>query len=183
MSAARASSNTTALKPWEISYIGTHSPSGYAGNPPYASVFVTISDPNTIFIASTRFGDAEFPSSTANCSVRWLTATDNPYGWINTCTDIYFGKWTVEVLKRNDTDWPSATENFLLGFTLTEAVILNSGTISKTWAGTGAFAVGENLGGSCGGSGVCNWGLEDEKRPVLVNQTLIETRCLAGTCE
>ncbi|KAK3374659.1 hypothetical protein B0H63DRAFT_480704 [Podospora didyma] len=189
--AALAAPNDTSLavKPWEISGVGTHSPSGYPANAPYSTLFVSISDPNHIVLGSTRFGDAAFPPSSVNCTVRWLGALENPYGWVNTCTDINHGKWTVEILPGVVTtsgpqSYSSPTTNFVLRFTLSEAVVLMTGTIYERFVGTAAFAVGDNMSGSCGGSGVCNWGLKETVvRPVLVNQTLVETRCLFGSCE
>ncbi|KAK0707091.1 hypothetical protein B0T26DRAFT_863663 [Lasiosphaeria miniovina] len=159
---AVAAPNTTtlSLKPWEISTLVTHSPSGYPGGAPYSTLFATISDPNNIFLGSTQFGDAVFAPSSVNCTVRWLGiagADDDPHGRAHQCSDMGHGKWTVEILPgvagdpavRSSPD--SATTNFALRFTLTEAVTLMTGTDTVT-------------------------------RPVLVNQTLVETRCLAGTC-
>lgn len=36
------------LKPWEVTTLGTGYPSGWAGNSPYLSVHISITDPNTI---------------------------------------------------------------------------------------------------------------------------------------
>lgn len=42
-------------------------------------------------------------------------------------------------------------------------------TVVKTFKGGDQFKVGTNLGGSCGGSGVCGWFLENP--PYEIQQT------------
>jgi hypothetical protein len=74
--------------------------------------------------------------------------------------------WTIEVIKNNDSSYPSPTEDFILKFTLTED--------NTTYIGSGHFAVGDNMAGNCGASGVCNWGLKTSSSPVLINQTIVE---------
>lgn len=184
---------TTSLEPWLITALSTHSPSGYPANHPYSRLFVTIADPNTITLGSTHFGDAAFPQSTANCTIRWLGVggAEDPRdgdGWINPCSETDSGKWSVQILKpaaeteRNG----SATTDFVLRFGLDEAVVLGNGGVARLrFEGEAAFRVGEgeNMGGACGGSGVCNWGLRREVVPVVVTQRLIESSCVAGTCE
>jgi len=175
------------LKPWEISTLSTHSPSGRSGNAPYSSLFVTITDPNTIPLGKTRYGEAAFPPSAANCTARWNSyAGEDPFGQIIPCEVENFnsGRWTMEIQKANATgNGASATRDFKLRFGLEESMILDEGIVSKRFVGTGGFAVGENLGIVCGGSGVCSTWLKEEGRPWLVGQEVRDTRCLVGVCQ
>jgi hypothetical protein len=96
--------------------------------------------------------------------------------------EVTTGKWSVEILEGSK----ATSTDFVLRFGLAEAVVLgNGGVVEYKFEGEAAFKVGagENMGGSCGGSGVCNWGLRGEVVPVLVNQTLVEKSCVAGECE
>lgn len=196
----------TPLLPWLIPRLSTHSPSGYPANHPYSRLSFAISDPNTITLGATRFGDAAFPPSAANCTVWWLGYTDTPRdsnprdgGWVNTCEPPagdggpLQGKWTFRVV--NGTAGGGVTTDFGLVVALEEAVVLgNGGIVAVRFEGEAQFRVGRagssgggedgtNMGGSCGGSGVCNWGLRGEMAPVEVRQRLVEVRCVAGTCD
>ncbi|GAB1321023.1 hypothetical protein MFIFM68171_11233 [Madurella fahalii] len=189
------------LAPWQITGLSTHSPSGYPANHPYSRLSVSIGDPNTITLGPTRFGDAAFPATNVTCTVWWLAHSEDPRDgpWVNTCSETRSGKWTVEIRRAADDDdnedddnhnndtGSSVTRDFVLRFGLSEAVVLGNGAVvSLRFRGEAAFAVGrgpdKNMEGACGGSGVCNWGLKDGVAPVLVNQTLVETRCVVGDC-
>jgi hypothetical protein len=186
--ATALSINTTGLQPWQIPSLSTFSPSGYPAGHPYPHLRFTVSDPNTVAVASTHFGPAEFLPSGANCTVWWLAETGDPTGtkdggrpWTNTCDfpswGSVAGKWTFQMLNG------SSTEGMTLRIMLEEAVILEDGSVVNVkWAGEAAFTVGGNMAGECGGSGVCYWGLKDEDAPVLVNQTLVEVKCVYGGC-
>ncbi|KAK5651823.1 hypothetical protein OQA88_11592 [Cercophora sp. LCS_1] len=179
-------SANTPLKPWEISTLSTFTPSGRAGNAPYSSLFLTITDPNTISFGTTRYGDATFPPSTTNCTIRWNAYTEEPYGWIIPCTTEYLnqGRWTIEIQKYNTTEYgPSPTRDFRLRFVLEESMLLTDGILSKTFVGERAFALGDDLAIVCGGSGVCNTWLKDERRPASVQQELLRTDCVMGSCQ
>jgi hypothetical protein len=47
-------------------------------------------------------------------------------------------------------------------------VLYQGSEYKATYEATGHFAVGDNLKGTCGGSGVCNWSLGDDKKPFLI---------------
>ncbi|KAK4232801.1 hypothetical protein C8A03DRAFT_39565 [Achaetomium macrosporum] len=186
--------NTTALLPWQIPSLSTHSPSGYPANHPYSRLRFTIHDPNTIVLGPTRFGDAAFPPSTANCTVWWLPyhgSEDDPMmpGLTHTCgdPDTMAGKWTFQVLNGSTGDGGgSPTTDFTLRVMLSEAVVLGTGgVVNLKFEGEAAFrrARDGNLEGACGGSGVCSWGLKEEDAPVLVRQRLVEVKCVTGKCE
>jgi hypothetical protein len=165
-------------------------------NHPYSRLRFSIRDPNTVKLGTTHFGDAAFSPTSANCTVWWLGHKENPQdgGWENTCyeTDpVLQGKWTFQVLK-NATGGGSAIGDFRLRVRLEEAVVLATGGVANVrFEGEAAFKVGvrgeenpgANMGGSCGGSGVCNWGLRAEYAPVVVQQRLVGVECVAGTCE
>ncbi len=193
--AALPAINTTALLPWTIPHLGTHSPSGYPANHPYSTLAFTVTDPNTITLGTTRFGDASFPAASVNCSVAWLGYSgvgDNPRdgGWTTPCGGGTLdgvggaqGRWTFRVV--NGTGG-GLTTDFGVVVAREQAVILaNGGVVRAKFEGTGLFRVGAdgNMGGSCGGSGVCNWGLKAEAAPVVVTPTLVELKCVAGTCD
>lgn len=184
--AAAVSVNTTGLRPWEITAVYTHTPSGYPANHPYSWVGFSVSDPNDIVVGQTHFGPAEFSGSATNCSVRYLGyGHDDPRGKTYPCAastslnDI----WSFEILKESY----SVTTNFTLRVVREEAVVLASGGIvNLRWEGRANFTVGyldgENMSGACGGSGVCSWGLKADYSPVRAAPRLLEVQCVAGDC-
>ncbi|KAH6839539.1 hypothetical protein B0I37DRAFT_408946 [Chaetomium sp. MPI-CAGE-AT-0009] len=187
----------TLLTPWQITRLSTHSPSGYPSTHPYSRLAFTISDPNTIVLGTTHFGSAGFAPTSANCTVWWLAHDSEPDpregGWVNTCGEseatagggglVVQGKWTFEVVEGSG-GGGGVTTDFGVRVRLEEAVTLSKGSVVKLrFEGEAAFRVGGNMAGSCGGSGVCNWGLKKEDVPVLVKQELVEMVCVVGTCE
>lgn len=179
------------LLPWQITGLSTHSPSGRPGNSPYSSLFVALTDPNTIpFSAPASFqGPAiSLDPISANCSVKWNAYSEQPFGWVTPCADVApaSGRWTVEMVKGNATaEGASATRDFRVRVVLERSVILHSGRgiVSLVFAGEGAFSLGRELRMVCGGSGVCNSGLKEGTSPVLVRQVLRERKCVYGECE
>ncbi len=59
----------------------------------------------------------------------------------------------------------ASTEGFKLTFTRYIQSYEGGGFFEAKYEATGAFAVGDNMSGVCGGSGVCSW---DLKQPVSV---------------
>ncbi|KAF2463800.1 cell death in tomato 1 [Lindgomyces ingoldianus] len=153
------------LQPWELQRLYTHSPSGRPGNDPHSTLNVTIHDPNTIYVADTPTGAAEFPPSTANCSAQWLTQDDVPWGIEQPCTDIDYGYWTMTMVEGSG---EGATEDFGLEFKLVDKVTVLNTVYTRIFTGSGTFKVGDNLSGQCGGSGQCNWALTET--PYLMTQ-------------
>ncbi|KAK6952105.1 hypothetical protein Daesc_006636 [Daldinia eschscholtzii] len=145
------------LKPWEVTSLSTFSPSGRPGNSPLAHLWATITNPNSIPAGP----GASFEPSTANCIVEWTWYVDEPYGRTVDCTtggnqtvlSDSTSKWTIEILEA-DSDHPSPTEDFDVKFTLTTNLTTNGEDYYKVFAGTQHFAIGENMRGTCGGSGV-----------------------------
>jgi hypothetical protein len=179
------------LLPWEVSRLSTFSPSGRPGNSPYSSLYVAITDPNTIpFPSPASFQGPVVSLSpiSANCSVRWNAYSEQPFGWITPCADVApgSGRWTVEMVKGNATaEGPSATRDFRVKIVLERSIILHTGRgiLSLVFEGEGAFSLGKELRMVCGASGVCSLGLEEGTSPVLVRQVLRERKCVYGECE
>ncbi|KAK3994236.1 hypothetical protein QBC44DRAFT_306426 [Cladorrhinum sp. PSN332] len=180
---------TAPLLPWQITRVSTFSPSSYPASHPHSRIFLTISDPNTITVAPRHhFGEVEFPPSTANCSVYWQSHSEDPRSpeWpLNACSEISTGKWTFEIrtgISNIGVSGSAATRNFLAVIKLSEVVVLGTGGIWRhKYEGEAAFAVGGNLAGVCGGSGVCGYSLVEG--PVLVKQRLVEAKCIIGDCD
>lgn len=61
--------------------------------------------------------------------------------------------------------------NFKLKFKHVADVLYQGSQYTASYEAEGAFKVGDQLGGSCGGSGVCGWGLAPGKNPVLLAPT------------
>jgi len=164
------------LKPWLVTSVGAGTPSGRSNNPPYSVLRISISDPNTIPLAPTRYSDmTSFPSSNATCYLQWSSYNgEDPFekGAIP-CTSENFsaGRWSMQLLKQNVTGWgASATRDFKAKFELEEGMILDDGVVTMTFTGTAGFAVGPELQLVCGASGVCSTGLKQERTPVQVVQ-------------
>ena len=158
--------------PWEVSSLSTFSPSGRPGSSPYSTVNITITDPNTIVAGRSPTGMAGFPPSTAICNASFV-GSDPPYNKVLNCSETKYGQWTFEMLKTNNTGYPSATTNFDIRFTRVNNVTVIWEEFSKVYVGQAHFEVGDNMQGVCGASGVCSWGLKGELRPWLINQTLV----------
>lgn len=141
----------SSLKPWEISRLSTFSPSGRPGSSPWSVINITISDPNEAII------------SPSICSGKW-TFEEPPYGIINNCSEVPGAEWSF-VMLQSEGSGSSPTMDFKLRFELTRN--------RMSFQGTEKFAVGENLSGLCSASGVCAFGLKEEKTPVLVKQARV----------
>ncbi|EAQ88764.1 predicted protein [Chaetomium globosum CBS 148.51] len=144
------------LTPWQITSLGTHSPSGRPAGHPYSQLAFSIHDPNTITVGTTPYGNATFPPLSANCTVVWMSYGPDPReeGLVTACDDggQLKGRWTFEVLEGEGEGGGSATADFGLRVRLEETVVL----------GTGAAK---------------------ENAPVLVKQELEAMECVVGDCD
>lgn len=61
-----------------------------------------------------------------------------------------------------------SSEDFKLKFAHVPDVLYDGGRYTATYEATGSFKVGDNLSGTCGGSGVCSWSLNAGHNPVLI---------------
>ncbi|KAI0169786.1 hypothetical protein GGR52DRAFT_573842 [Hypoxylon sp. FL1284] len=143
------------LTPWQVTRLSTHSPSGRPGNSPLAYILANITNPGS---------GASSGASSANCSVYWAYADEKPYGAVHDCSIPYppsrnvsgtscSSQWTIEILEM-DTGLYPPTEKMDVRFTLTSNLTVDGDTCSTVYVGTQHFEVGENMRGSCGGSGV-----------------------------
>jgi hypothetical protein len=166
---ARASNAT--LQPWEITNLYTHSPSGRPGSPIYSYLGFTVTDANEIDagpIASPPGEIGQYPNSSADCTAEFSSYTSTALAGRNwTCGITAYGPYTFSVGPGGN------TEEFNLTIYRTEG--MNSGyeTYTRSFVAEVYFAVGLNMAGTCGGSGVCNWGQKDP----VVYVTPIQTSC------
>lgn len=177
------------LSPWLITRLSTFSPSGRPGSSPWSTLNFTISDPNTILAGTAPLQTFTYPPQSANCSAQW-SSTFSVSAWNRTinCTDqsFQFGYWSFEILypETNGTvyNYASATEHFDLRIRLTDTT--NPANDRYFWRqsfeGRVGLEVGGNMGGTCGGSGVCSWGLKGDKTPLEVMQKRTECTGLCG---
>ncbi|KAI1454078.1 hypothetical protein F4805DRAFT_441112 [Annulohypoxylon moriforme] len=177
----RSEGDIDPLEPWQVTRLGTFSPSGRPGSDVFAHLWANITNPNSISAGP----GVSFDSSSANCTVNWVFADEYPYGQVFDCdtteteqSSSSVSKWTIEVLKANSTS-ASATENMDVKFTLSANLTVDGDEYFKVLVGTQHFQVGENLEGTCGGSGVCSWGLKGDSVPVLVQPTIVACQ---GAC-
>ncbi|KAF1966520.1 hypothetical protein BU23DRAFT_560101 [Bimuria novae-zelandiae CBS 107.79] len=150
------------LQPWQIMQLLTHTPSGRPGNNLHSTLNITIHDPNVIPAAQSPTDQAVFPATTATCSLQYLTSADVPWGVQQPCTmddnTKAYSTWVFTINKPAE-GTPDASTNFDLSFKLVDNVYEVAQNVTKTFVGGDHFEVGVNMGGQCGGSGVCNWHL------------------------
>jgi hypothetical protein len=159
------------LQPWQITTAGSHSPSGRPGSYPWLEITANITDPNELTLGHSSADDSDVtvPAGNVggNCQAKWLSGT-NPLNHAWPCDPSGDGWWVMEVLPGDDNQF--GTGNFGLKFTRVAEVAYLGSKYSKKYEGTAALKVGDNMSGTCGASGVCNWGLKDESKPLLVQQ-------------
>ena len=61
-----------------------------------------------------------------------------------------------------------SSTDFKLNFTHVADVLYRGSQFKASLSALGHFAVGDNMQGTCGGSGVCTWGLKTESTPVKI---------------
>ncbi|CAI6331833.1 unnamed protein product [Periconia digitata] len=126
--------DASALTPWQITSLNTHSPSGRPGNDPHSTLNFSIAD----------------TASTAKCSAQWIQSEGVPSGEEQVCeTESGEGSWSFEFIGDS-----GRASSFEMSVKLVDAE-------GKTFVAEGPFATGGALSGQCGGSGVCNWSLKD----------------------
>lgn len=65
------------------------------------------------------------------------------------------------------------TGDFNLKFLHVPDTIYHGAEYTATFEATGHFEVGKNMAGTCGGSGVCNWGLKPDSKPVKITPSKV----------
>lgn len=162
------SSRQDSLQPWLLSGISSFSPSGRPGSYPWITLTASLTDPNALVLGTGEDGTPvtlEANNTASNCQAKWLSGT-KPFGRQWPCDNSGNGYWIFEVIE---------TANFTLydfevKFTRVAETIYHGSSFGKRYEGTAHFAVPDQLGGSCGGSGVCSWGLKQELSPYAVQQ-------------
>ncbi|KAI0139348.1 hypothetical protein GGR57DRAFT_496201 [Xylariaceae sp. FL1272] len=157
-----SASEELVVPPWQVIKLSTYSPSGRPNTSPdyYVSAAIRNPDPSKGDAAS----DVE-----VDCKATWQYP-DLPYNKSFDCVladgTVSSWSWSMEPIQANSTS-ASSTTNFVLAF----QAISNTATSGESivWAGTQSFAVGDNLQGTCAGSGFCSWALKPEKTPVLID--------------
>jgi hypothetical protein len=101
-----------------------------------------------------------------NCVAKYFTKGENPTGRTWPCDATEKGYWTMQVLPGSSGSYASG--DFSLKFTHVADVLYLGSQYTASYVAEGQFKVGDNLSGTCGGSGVCSWGLAVGKNPVLI---------------
>jgi hypothetical protein len=164
----------TTLAPWKVTGVAIGTPAGRPGSYPWATITANVTDPNAIVLGTSPEGDeVSLPAGAlaVNCQAKWFTADDTtePTNHIWPCDPSGEGDgyWTLEVV-----DTPGwSTTNLDLKFTRVADTIYRGSEYKKTFTATGHFEIGKNLGGQCGSSGVCYWGLKAGSNPVSIQPT------------
>jgi hypothetical protein len=159
------------LKPWKVTALSTFSPSGRPGSYPWLTITANLTDPNALTLGTSPDNNdtVSVPAGgkAINCQAKWLSG-ETPFGrsWPCDLAAETSGYWTVKIVAKND----FSVNNFDAVFTRVAEVLYQGAAYKKVFEAQAHFAVGENLGGTCGGSGVCSWGLKSELVPYKVQQ-------------
>ncbi|KAH7075553.1 cell death in tomato 1 [Paraphoma chrysanthemicola] len=165
------------LQSFQVTSVGVGTPSGRPESYPWASITASITDPNEI-----NFGPSEADgkdvivpagSKGINCVAKYFTRypAEPPTGRKWPCDPVEKGYWTMEVLP--GTSGSYASGDFKLKFTHVADALYLGKQYTASFVAEGGFKVGDNLSGSCGGSGVCGWGLAPGKSPVEIAPTKV----------
>ncbi|KAF2659459.1 hypothetical protein K491DRAFT_689322 [Lophiostoma macrostomum CBS 122681] len=158
------------LEPWQLSGISGFSPSGRPGSYPWLNIVANLVDPNELTLGTSTDDGSEVTvpagNAGANCTAKWYTGT-KPFNHIWPCDPTGDGYWYMEIEETSD----FSTANFDVKFTRVADVIYHGSEFKKTYTGSAHFEVGDNMSGTCGGSGVCSWGLKAELSPYAIQQT------------
>ncbi|KAI1379695.1 hypothetical protein F4677DRAFT_290840 [Hypoxylon crocopeplum] len=168
------SKRSGSMQSWRVTRLSTYSPSGRPGSSPIAHLWATITNPDPVPASPAGTSPT---GSTANCTVDWDFASERPYGRAVECVTeqrpgASVSAWTIELFEANST-WASPTENVDVRFTLSRNLTVDGVENDKVFVGTQHFEVGDNMRGTCGGSGVCSWELRQENIPVLIEPAVV----------
>ncbi|KAF1943127.1 cell death in tomato 1 [Clathrospora elynae] len=155
------------LKDWQVTGVGSGSPSGRPGSYPWASITANVTDPNAYNLGTASSdGSAVIISAGSqgiNCKAQWFIKNEEtPLGRTWPCDPAANGYWVMRVLDGGN---GFGTGVFNLTFTHVLDVLYLGEEYTASYVATGHFEVGKNMAGTCGGSGVCNWGLKPENNP------------------
>ncbi|KAF2005265.1 cell death in tomato 1 [Amniculicola lignicola CBS 123094] len=156
------------LQPWQVTSLTSFSPSGRPESYPWLTITTEITDPNSITLGTGTDNStvtSPGPNAATNCQAKWYTGT-SPLNHIWPCNPTEDGHWYMEV---KAVKGQFSNTNFNLKFTRKVEVLFRGEAFRKTFSGKGHFDVPTNLGGTCGGSGVCSWGLKNG--PLAITQS------------
>lgn len=157
------------LQPWQLSGITSFSPSGRPGSYPWLNIVANLADPNSLTLGTGSDGNpVTVPANNpaANCTAKWIRGS-SPLNHSWPCDASGDGYWVMEFVDNGEFQYT----NFDVKFTRVAETIYLGSAYKKTFVGTGHFEVGKNMAGSCGGSGVCSWGLKPENSPTAIQQS------------
>ncbi|KAG9185469.1 hypothetical protein G6011_08013 [Alternaria panax] len=162
------------LQDFQVSSVVSYSPSGRPGSYPWAQITAEVTDPNEINLGAASSGGSNVTvpagSQGLNCIAKWYTRGESPLDRTWPCDATPKGYWVMNVLAGSGS---FAAGNFNLKFTHVADVLYLGQQYTASFEAEGHFAVGENLAGSCGSSGVCTWSLKDESTPFEIAVTKI----------
>jgi len=173
--AAPLESRQSTLNPWQLDSLSTFSPSGRPGNYPWLTITASLTDPNTVNLGTSPNDNSTVtvPSGAQalNCEAKWIYG-EKPFGrsWPCDNSGLAQGWWTLEIEETDD----FSVAKFDAKFTRVAEVSYQGSSYRKDYEGSAHFEVGDNLGGQCGGSGVCSWQLKGELAPYDVQQQEID---------
>jgi hypothetical protein len=101
-----------------------------------------------------------------NCVAKYFTKGESPLGRTWPCDPTTSGYWTMTVLAGSSGQFGSSDLN--LKFAHVADKLYRGSQYTATYEAEGHFAVGDNLKGTCGGSGVCSWALKPENTPFAI---------------
>ena len=134
------------------------------------TIIANLVDPNELTLGTaTDDGSAVTVAAgnpASNCTAKWLSGS-NPFNRAWPCDASGDGYWYMEIEETSD----FSVGNFEVKFTRVADVIYHGSEYKKSYEGSAHFKVGDNMGGACGGSGVCSWGLKAELSPYAIQQT------------
>jgi len=107
-----------------------------------------------------------------NCEAKWLLG-ENPFdrSWLCDNSGKADGYWSIKIVETND----FSVGKFEVVFTRVAEVAYHGMRFGKRFEAQARFEIGDNLTGSCGGSGVCSWGLKAELKPLSVPQHEVDS--------
>jgi hypothetical protein len=182
----------TTLKDFEVSSVTVFTPSGRPGSYPWATITANVTDPNEINLGTAESDGSQvivpagsqglvcFHSNpersqhaniTQNCKATYFTKGESPVGRTWPCDSTSSGYWTMQVLPGSEGAYSS--NNFNLKFRHVADVLYRGSQYTASFEAQGLFAIGDNLSGTCGGSGVCSWGLKDDKKPFPIKPSKV----------
>ncbi|RYN76785.1 hypothetical protein AA0120_g11659 [Alternaria tenuissima] len=162
------------LQDFQVNKVTSYSPSGRPGSYPWAQITASVTDPNEINLGTSQSDGSNVTvpagSQGLDCKAQWYTKGESPLDRTWPCDATSNGYWIMNVLAGSS---GFATGDFNLKFTHVADLVYRGEQFTESFEAEGHFAVGENLSGSCGGSGICTWGLKSANTPFEIAVTKV----------